>query len=130
MRRSLKVLIVDDDMVHLLVVSAWLENAGCEVISRSSPFGTGGVILKSQPDVVLLDVEMPGLSGEGLADLITKRMNKTSIGVIFYSGKRAETLSALAEQYCALGFIEKTDSSALFLDQFFELTAELRNRRA
>ena len=129
MLRPFKVLVVDDDVTHLLVVKAWLERAGCEVLTRSTPFGTSSAILKAKPDIVLLDVEMPGLGGEVLADLIAKNANKNPIGVIFYSGKNAQTLGALAKQCQALGFIEKTESSDRFLYEFFALTAPLRAKR-
>lgn len=129
MLRPFKVLIVDDDVTQLLVVKTWLERVGCEVLTRSTPFGTSGAILKSQPDVVLLDVEMPGLSGDLLADLISKQANRNPIGVIFYSGKKAETLGALAKQYQALGFIEKTEHPERFLQAFFSLTTPLRSKR-
>ncbi len=129
MLRPLKVLVVDDDPAYLVVVTAWLERGGCQVITRSSPFGTSVVILKEQPDVVILDVEMPALSGEVLADLINRKTNKNVIRVIFCSGKSPQLLSALAKLHNALGYIEKTDSAVQFMNQFYALTAPLRDKR-
>ena len=52
---SLKILVVDDSHVHLVVVRAWLESVGCEVLTHASSLGAASMVFREKPDVVLLD---------------------------------------------------------------------------
>lgn len=122
----LKVLLVDDDPVAVTVVRRWLETAGYEVIARDTPFGTSGMILKHHPDVLLLDVEMPGLDGELLADTVVRGSHP--VDIVFYSGKDSETLCRLVVKYGALGAIHKSSEGQHFLLEFNSLVTPLLNR--
>ena len=62
-----KVMIVDDENTVLEITGAVLEDHGYRVIKRESALGTSLAILREKPDVVLLDVNMPGLSGDRIA---------------------------------------------------------------
>ncbi|MFO0579522.1 MAG: response regulator [Polyangia bacterium] len=123
MRRqsNLRVLLVDDDPVAVTVVRRWLETAGYEVIARDTPFGTSGLILKHRPDLLILDVEMPGLDGELLAAAIAKGSHHVEI--IFYSGKDADVLARLVAKHGALGAIHKSSEGQAFLNEFNNLVA-------
>jgi two-component system cell cycle response regulator DivK len=58
-----KILVVDDDPRNLRLAVAVLERAGHEVLSAED--GTNGVeiALSQAPDIVLMDVQMPGMDG-------------------------------------------------------------------
>ena len=58
---------VDDDDSILRMIRLALEAAGFEVESASSPIGVGALVRRVAPHVVVLDVSMPGLDGEGVA---------------------------------------------------------------
>lgn len=128
MRKSalLKVLLVDDDPVTVTVVRRWLETAGYEVIARDTPFGTSGLILKHRPDVLLLDVEMPGLDGEVLADAALRGSHRVEI--IFYSSKDEDTLARLVKKHSALGAIHKSSEGHAFVMSFNGLVGPLVRR--
>lgn len=119
----LKVLVVDDDEIQLMIVRAWLEDAGYTVVTRSTPFGTAAVVLREQPDIVILDVGMPGLAGDQLVPVIERLSHSCSVGIVFYSGKDEATLNALAASLPVLGAIRKTTSGAEFLRNLRRLTA-------
>jgi DNA-binding NtrC family response regulator len=110
-------LVVDDDIVALEVAKERLEAAGFSVVTRNKAFGTLGYIWKEEPDYVLLDVHMPGLSGDALAKLLTE--GKSVTGVILHSAAHKNDLASLAYQAGALGIIEKTDD-----DQHFRIQLE------
>lgn len=59
----LNVLAVDDDKPNLVVISKTLEPQGCHVITAASGPEALEKIRRSPPDVVLLDVMMPGQDG-------------------------------------------------------------------
>jgi CheY-like chemotaxis protein len=66
----MKVLLVDDDVAIQKLVRAILESRNHEVFTSDTPYGTSAAILRHLPDVAVLDVRMPGLSGPQLALLI------------------------------------------------------------
>jgi putative two-component system response regulator len=57
------VLVVDDVVENCVLLVDYLENLGCEVVTASSGAEAMAYIEKKAPDLVLLDVEMPGMSG-------------------------------------------------------------------
>lgn len=121
-RPAPKVLMIDDDQAQLMIVRTWLEACGCQVMTQDSPFGTGRTILREQPDILLLDIEMPGLGGQSLAEMLSKQAGPTAPGIIFYSGKEQATLDTMVRAHGALGAISKTHDSNTFLAQFKRLS--------
>jgi DNA-binding NtrC family response regulator len=110
-----QVLVVDDDIVVLEITRERLERAGFSVVTRTSALGTSAYIRKEKPAHVLLDVNMPGLSGDALAKLIVDGDFRT--GVILHSSQERQALAALAQKCGALGVIEKTDDDEYFRAQ-------------
>ena len=115
-----KVLVVDDDEVQLAVLRAWIESIGFQVLTHNGPLGTLSILFREQPDIVILDIGMPGLSGDALGKLIAQQQAdaRKKAGIIFYSGKDPATVRAMTRDFSVLGAIQKTDDGALFLQQF------------
>lgn len=103
-----RVLVVDDDAAALQVTRAHLESAGFEVLTRDGAFGTSAYILREQPDVVVLDVDMPGLRGDKIAELLTKNPSRRVPKLILYSSLDEEELRAAAQRCGAIGYVTKT----------------------
>lgn len=121
----LKIMIVDDDLTTLEVLSAILEEEGHTVTKRDTPLGTTHAILQEKPDVVLLDLRMPGLSGDRLAGLIATRRADPPILILHSSSPRVE-LEALAKRCGASGAIEKTADPAEFRRRFEAIVTRVR----
>src|SRR6185436_11238878 len=64
-----KVLVIDDDEKLLGAIRRLLTAAGLEVITSSSALHLPKLMHREKPDLVLLDIEMPALSGEHVLDL-------------------------------------------------------------
>ena len=122
----LKVLVVDDDQFQLMAVSAWLKSVGAEVLTRNSPFGTSRDVLREQPDLLLLDLNMPGLDGATLLGMLGKHKEHT--GVIFYSGQEQEALDRMVVEHGALGAISKKYKGQDFLRRFEDLSSKWKRR--
>lgn len=58
-----KILIADDNPVHRLLVRDTLEDEGYELIEAIDGLSALSAVKKHRPDVVLLDVLMPGANG-------------------------------------------------------------------
>lgn len=117
MPKSLKLMIVDDDPAALEIASSALAKSGYEVVTRGSPIGTSVAIRREGPDVVLLDVNMPGLSGDRLVRLVNPNPNSPWPVVVLYSGMPQDQLRELARSCGASGAIEKTGDSQHLVDE-------------
>jgi CheY-like chemotaxis protein len=108
-------LVVDDDIVALEVTRERLEDARFSVVTRSSALGTSAFIQKERPDYVLLDVNMPSLSGDALAKLLSA--GDFLPPIILHSATARAALASLARRCGAVGVIEKTDDDQYFRTQ-------------
>src|SRR5687767_8060865 len=93
-KKTWSILIVDDDELVLEILRERLESEGFHVITHNQPIGTSTVILANKPDVVLLDISLPGLSGAALSRLPVLR----STPIIYHSSKRQEELDRLVKE--------------------------------
>lgn len=120
------ILVVDDDPITLEVARERLERAGYEVQVRDQALGTTEYIAKHQPDFVLLDIMMPGLSGDRLAELLQRKDRTRQVPIILHSSKEQQDLDALVGQAGVLGAIPKTSDDEAFLADFQRLAAQAR----
>jgi CheY-like chemotaxis protein len=58
-----RVLIVDDNPINLKLASSVLECAGCEVFEAADATLALAVIHESPPDLILMDIALPGIDG-------------------------------------------------------------------
>lgn len=78
-----EVLVVDDTAANLEVVSQILEDAGCEVAVALSGDRALKLIQLQPPDLILLDVQMPGMNGFETCKQLKLNPNTRKIPVIF-----------------------------------------------
>src|SRR5438270_1632573 len=62
-RRPPRILAVDDQPINLELLAAYLGGVDCELTIARDGFEALGQIARRQPDLVLLDVVMPGMDG-------------------------------------------------------------------
>ncbi|CAN5802109.1 hypothetical protein BH09MYX1_BH09MYX1_45470 [soil metagenome] len=104
---KLKVLIVDDDPMQIELVCRFLRSDCFEVSSSTSPIGVSNVVRTFAPDVVLIDVNIPALSGDRLLTLAKKGAPSHTLFVL-YSASDETTLRKLAAGVSADGWISKS----------------------
>ena len=103
-----KVMIVDDSDLVLEIYKNALESAGFEVITRNTPFGTASLISSEKPNLVLLDIFMPALSGDKLVELVRKDKNIKNTKLLLFSDRPVDELKSVSATCGADGFIQKT----------------------
>lgn len=107
------ILVVDDDPKHLQTTKELLELGGYKVETQDSPFGTTELINSLKPDLVLMDVNMPGLSGERLCSLIRSRVGIERTIILFFSSNDEDSLRQAVRRHGADGYVCKGDMAAL-----------------
>lgn len=76
------VLIVDDDQPSLELLQAYLEDVDCETVSAHDGLQALKIIGKTPPDLVLLDIMMPKMSGFEVCKRIKNDPKTSGIPVI------------------------------------------------
>jgi len=123
------VLVVDDDPIVLETTRLRLARAGWDVETRDQALGTAQWIVERRPDVVLLDVGMPGVSGDVIAEVLRRNGLVNNVAIILHSGLSLDELVELQASTGAAGAIQKTGNDALFLAAFDSLVARFRAQR-
>ncbi len=80
-----KVLIVDDSQLILKITRSILEKAGYSVLDASDGAECFEVLAKEKPDLILLDVNMPGMDGCDLCTKIKRNETTSDILVVMFT---------------------------------------------
>lgn len=94
------VLVVDDEADILLIVRAVLRAAGHDVLDADTGEEALELLDRIEPDVVLLDIRLPGIDGVEVLKRIRETARFDRIAVIMLSAHSSETI---AEQCTDLG---------------------------
>jgi DNA-binding response OmpR family regulator len=103
----MRVLLVDDDRNLLHMLSRVLTIRGHEVEIAESPYGVAAHVQRYRPDLVLLDVMMPGLSGSSLARVIGGLEGARRPAILLYSAMPEDQLAEAAKS-AKVPYIPKT----------------------
>ncbi len=82
----MKVLIADDDRVHVRMVSNYLKQRGLEPTAVYDGMQTMMFARRSKPDVILLDISMPAGNGFEVLKNLKASSNTGQIPVVVVSG--------------------------------------------
>jgi excisionase family DNA binding protein len=115
------VLIVDDDPRLREYVRVNLEMEGYSVREAGDAEQGLSVLEESTPDLVLLDVMMPGVDGWEMLRRVQERHGVGAIPVIMFSGKVEELAADEAASRGAQGFVGKPFSPQELVDQTKQL---------
>ncbi len=81
-----KILVVDDDPVMLRTIKGWLEDT-YQVVMVNSGMNAITYLAKNKPDLILLDYEMPVVTGAKVLEMIRSEVSTASLPVIFLTSK-------------------------------------------
>src|SRR4029450_6966796 len=100
-----RILVVDDEAEIRRSVRMILEHEGYDVLEASSGFEGIALVEKESPDLVFLDVKMPGM--DGLEALPRIRAVSETLPVVIISGHGTVSTAVEATKAGAFDFIEK-----------------------
>jgi response regulator RpfG family c-di-GMP phosphodiesterase len=87
----LRLLLVDDDRGLRTLLRTTFEVFDIEVDEADSGFAALEQIAASRPDVVVLDIHMPGMSGLELCTNLKRDEETAEIGIVLLTGSRGDT---------------------------------------
>lgn len=105
MDKKRKLLLVDDDPSLLSTLGDFLSFEGYEVVCASSGEDALVEMRASQPDLIILDMGMPGMGGVGFLDRITNPDGSTLVPVLVLTA-RTNMAEYFADKQIA-GFLAK-----------------------
>jgi two-component system alkaline phosphatase synthesis response regulator PhoP len=114
-----KILLVDDESDILQVISFRLEKAGYEVVLASNGEEALWMVEKESPDIVLLDVMMPGIDGFEVCKKI--KQNDSNRKIIIYTDKVDGVNAEKARESGADDFTVKTAALKYILEAINQL---------
>ena len=99
-----KVLIVDDNPVNLKLVTYVVEAAGFEVSTAVDADRALAAIAAARPDVILMDLQLPGIDGLELtrrikADAATRDITVIAVTAYAMKGDREKAIAAGCDDY-------------------------------
>ena len=102
-----RVLIIDDDAGVRGVLKAMLQRAGYDVLEAAN--GAEGLERAHalRPDLVLLDIEMPGMNGFDVCSLMQGDTNLRRVPVVIMTGRPVAGVPARAAAVGAVDLIPK-----------------------
>ena len=102
-----KILVVDDDAAIRLLMSEILTDEGYDIEEVDNGSAALEAIREAPPDMVLLDVKMPGMSGFEVCSQIRERTGDSDISVVMVTGLDDSESIEKAFQLGATAFVTK-----------------------
>lgn len=93
-----KILIVDDDLKAAKSMDRALRRAGFETSIAENGFAAGLKLSEFQPDLMTLDLNMPGLGGKEVIQLVRGSHKENDIKILVVSAMGEEELQSAMEQ--------------------------------
>jgi CheY-like chemotaxis protein len=102
-----KILLIDDSEVSLHFTSRVLGRAGFDVRTTNDVHDLQNVLGGWRPDVILTDVDMPGVTGPELCRMLKSSYETAHVPVVLFSAVPSQELEHLARECEADGFLSK-----------------------
>ena len=115
------VLVVEDDKKISMALNMRLKSLGYTVNTAADAVYAMNAAMKHRPEVVLLDINLPGGDGFVVADRIRSSSEFTGMPIVFISASRDPSLKVKASEYDSSRFIEKPFYASQLTDAIDEL---------
>lgn len=133
MQRRPRVLVVEDDAATARVVKNALVDAGFEVETLDRGFRLIATVMRFQPDLLALDINLPDMRGDTAMKMV-RRAAATSrlrpLPVIVISGLPLEELMEVQGQIGAVGCIQKPAPLDVIVERVRQVLAATPPRAA
>ncbi len=110
-----KILIIDDSKTDQFAVKTILENNGFDTVVAESGETGAAAAVQEQPDLILMDIVMPGMGGFHATRRLSKNPETKHIPIIMLSSKDQESDKVWARTQGARDYISKPPEEEILL---------------
>lgn len=121
---DLTILIVDDSRTVVAAFTKVLRQAGFNTIAATNGLEGVATAKEKLPDLILMDVVMPGLNGFQATRQIRKHETTSHIPIIIVSGEQQATEQFWGKRVGANAFLTKPIDRGQFFGKIFETLEE------
>jgi two-component system, chemotaxis family, response regulator PixG len=114
------IICIDDSLTVLNVMKLFLDDPIFSVIGINDPLKALTQIIRTKPDLILLDIEMPNIGGYELCSLLRKHSSFKRIPVIMVTGRTGFKDRAKAKIVRSSGYLTKPFTKAELLKIVFQ----------
>lgn len=115
------VLVVEDDKRISLALTMRLRSMGYQVDSAADAVYAMNAAVRCKPEVVLLDINLPGGDGFVVADRMRASMDLAGVPIVFITASKDPKIRSRAEEYGSSRFVEKPFQAAQLTDAIDQL---------
>ena len=119
-----RILVVDDSPTESFKISGVLKRHGHEVLAAESGEQALQVARDSQPDLILMDIVMPGLNGFQATRQLTRDPATSAIPVVMLTAKSQEADRIWGERQGARGYLVKPVEDSVLVATISQVLAE------
>ncbi len=105
----LRAFVVDDDDIARELICSTLRRAGYDTFELSSPTGATQCVFEQQIDIAVLDVLLPAVNGNRIAELLSATPAGERLVIALVSSRPLTELEALAQEAGADTIVSKRD---------------------
>ncbi len=116
-----RILIVDDSPTEVVKLTQLLTKHGYDVLTAENGERGIAMVRKETPDVVLMDVVMPGINGFQATRQLSRDPDTMNIPIIIVTTKNQETDRLWGERQGAKGYLTKPVDGKLLISTIREL---------
>ena len=121
-----RILVIDDSLSAVQKARTILEGAGHEVETLELLIYLPQAVKNDPPDLILLDLSMPALSGVNVAKFI-RRYESSPIPIVLYSSRAMEELQETAHNLEAAGYVQKNEPDSTLVSTVSKVLVDAPN---
>ncbi|ESA35530.1 response regulator receiver protein [Leptolyngbya sp. Heron Island J] len=114
-QKAPKIVCIDDSPAMLDTLKSYLETDGFDVATLENPMESMSMLFAMKPDMILMDVSMPGINGRRLCEILRRSSAFKDLPIIIVSSNASVLDKAKAESSGATDYLQKPFSQAELL---------------
>lgn len=107
MDKSYRILLVDDEPFIMSATAQILRAAGHTVHTCEQWAGVAAIVRDQQPDLILLDYNMPAIKGDDLCSILKRNVISPGMRIVIFSSEPESDLVEIVARCSADGYIKK-----------------------
>lgn len=111
------ILLVDDEPFILDATARLLRSAGFDVHTCEQWTGVAATIHREEPDLILMDYNMPSIKGDDLCRILKRNMTGSGSQIIIFSSEPETDLRDIVARSGADGYIKKNVAGHILLQR-------------